>query len=287
MRSTIEPVLWRFQPADATHSRGKGICQNDKQTSSPHGSSIPVSTESVHNGIAMNDAINILIVEDESAIAEMLSVGLSQAGYSPEIVQTTRAARVALAEQVFHLALIDWMLPGGSGLELVRTIRSDRKLKHMALMIVTARTAERDITTGLDAGADDYVLKPFSPRELNSRIKALLRRTMQSDDEQPLTNGALSLDPQSHRASVNGVTVEINHTEFKLLRHFMMNPDRVYSRAQLLDSVWGPGTFIEERTVDVHVLRLRKALRAADLDDAIETVRGAGYRLIKEPTQTS
>lgn len=226
-------------------------------------------------------SVKILIVEDEPAIAEMLSVGLSQAGYSSTIVDNTQAARGELANDHYQLALIDWMLPGGSGLELVRTIRSDFALKNMALMMVTARTSENDVTSGLDAGADDYVLKPFSPRELNSRIKALLRRTVKTEADQSLTNGALTLDPATHRVSVNDVTVELNHTEFKLLRHFMQNADRVYSRAQLLDSVWGPGTYIEERTVDVHVLRLRKALRAVHLDNAIETVRGAGYRLVK------
>lgn len=229
----------------------------------------------------MKDA-SILIVEDEPAIAEMLIVGLSQAGYKPTAVGTTQAARAALAEHDFQLALIDWMLPGGSGLELVRAIRANAKTKHMGVMMVTARTSENDVTVGLDAGADDYVLKPFSPRELNSRIKALLRRTSNTSDVQLLTNGTLTLDPQSHRVSVNNETVELNHTEFKLLRHLMMNPDRVYSRSQLLDSVWGTDTYIEERTVDVHVLRLRKALRAANLEDAIETIRGAGYRLVKK-----
>ena len=223
----------------------------------------------------------ILIVEDEVAIAEMLAESLTQAGYAAQHAGNAQSARTALASDPFDLALIDWMLPGSSGLELVRFIRSQESLRDMALIMITARTSEHDITTGLDAGADDYMTKPFSPRELQSRIGALLRRIQPAHDGQTLTNGALSLNPQSHRVSVNDQTIELNHTEFKLLRHFMMNPDRVYSRAQLLDSVWGPGTYIEERTVDVHVLRLRKALRVADMDKAIETVRGAGYRLPK------
>ncbi len=224
---------------------------------------------------------NLLIVEDESAIAEMLVESLTQAGYSPVHTGTAGEARTALATQRFELALIDWMLPGSSGLELVRNIRADENLRDIAVIMITARTSEHDITTGLDAGADDYITKPFSPRELQSRIRALLRRTLNYASDQPLTNGALSLHPQTHRVSVNDQTIELNHTEFKLLRHFMINPDRVYSRAQLLDSVWGTDTYIEERTVDVQILRLRKALRSANLDDVIETVRGAGYRLLK------
>ena len=224
---------------------------------------------------------NILIVEDESAIAEMLAVGLRRAGYKTLEVETSQSARYAMAEQTFDLALIDWMLPGGSGLELVRTIRADERLREMAVIMITARTGENDIANGLDAGADDYITKPFSPRELQSRIRALLRRTLKNTIEHSLTNGPLSLNSHSHRVLVNGEPIELNHTEFKLLRYLMMNPDRVYSRAQLLDGVWGPGTYVEERTVDVHVLRLRKALRAAGVSDAIDTVRGAGYRLPK------
>jgi two-component system, OmpR family, phosphate regulon response regulator PhoB len=224
---------------------------------------------------------NVLIVEDESAISELLSMSLSQAGYNPLAVSSSLAARAVLTEHEVDLALVDWMLPGGSGLELVRTIRKDQKLRDMAIIMVTARTSEADITSGLDAGADDYITKPFSPREVQSRIRALLRRTMKADSDKPLRNGSLSLSPQSHRVAVDDVVVEMNHTEFKLLRHFLSNVDRVFSRAQLLDNVWGPGTFVEERTVDVHILRLRKALNAANLENAIETVRGAGYRMPK------
>ncbi len=224
---------------------------------------------------------NVLIVEDESAIADMLSLSLTQAGYNPLVVSSSLAARAALTQHEVDLALVDWMLPGGSGLELVRTIRKDEQLRDMAIIMVTARTSETDITSGLDAGADDYITKPFSPREVQSRIRALLRRTVKADTDKPLRNGSLSLSPQSHRVMVDDTVVEMNHTEFKLLRHFMSNVDRVYSRAQLLDSVWGPGTFVEERTVDVHILRLRKALKSADLENAIETVRGAGYRMPK------
>jgi len=205
---------------------------------------------------------------------------MQQAGYETDCQSNTRAARIALSEQTFALALVDWMLPGGSGLELVRYIRATASLRDMAVIMVTARTSEADITNGLDAGADDYITKPFSPRELQSRIKALLRRTVGTND-QTLTVGNLHLDPQSHRAWGNDQTLALNHTEFKLLKYLMAYPERVYSRSQLLDGVWGPGTSIEERTVDVHILRLRKALKKAGLEGAIETVRGAGYRIVK------
>lgn len=221
----------------------------------------------------------ILIVEDEFAIADMLKLSLEQAGYSTTHVSNTHGARQALQTQAFDLALVDWMLPGGSGLALVERIRAQSETRDMAVIMLTARTSEEDITRGLDAGADDYVLKPFSPKELESRIRALLRRVIKNDTDQTLTIGPLSLNLESQRVLANGQDVSINHTEFKLLRHFMMNPERVFSRAQLLDDVWGHGTFIEERTVDVHVLRLRKALRAAGLAETVETVRGAGYRL--------
>ena len=155
---------------------------------------------------------HILIVEDEAAIADMLNVSLRRAGHSTAVADNTQIAHQALAEQNFDLALIDWMLPGGSGLELVRFIRSNERLRDMAVIMVTARTSENDVSTGLDAGADDYITKPFSPRELQSRIRALLRRTIKHTDEQLLTNGEVSLNPQSHRITVNDQAVELNHT---------------------------------------------------------------------------
>jgi len=211
----------------------------------------------------------------------MLSVSLQQAGYTTFHAETSVGARALLADETINLALVDWMLPGGSGLELVRYIRADERLRDMAVIMVTARTEEHYMTRGLDAGADDYITKPFSPRELQSRIRALLRRTIGLGSGQILTAGPLSLNPNSHRVTGNDQPIELNHTEFKLLRFLMLNPERVYSRSQLLDNVWGPGTHVEERTVDVHILRLRKALKPAGLDSAIETVRGAGYRIRK------
>jgi two-component system, OmpR family, phosphate regulon response regulator PhoB len=188
-------------------------------------------------------------------------------------------ARQIMASQTINLAIVDWMLPGGSGLELVRTLRKDALHKNLPIIMLTARTEENDITMGLDAGADDYVTKPFSPRELHSRIKALLRRSQDFQDDTVLTCGPLVLDASAHRVTANGIEVPLGHTEYKLLTFLMKHPDRVYSRSQLLDHVWGPGTFIEERTVDVHILRLRKCLKPVEADSVLDTVRGAGYRL--------
>lgn len=222
---------------------------------------------------------HILNVEDESSIREMVRFALERHGYHVHSAANVSEARQLMASQKMDLAIIDWMLPGGSGLEFVRSIRKDELYTQLPVIMLTARTEEHDITAGLDAGADDYVTKPFSPRELQSRIKALLRRSADFHDGDELQRGTLSLDLAAHRLKVAGEVVELGHTEFKLLAFFMQHPDRVYSRSQLLDHVWGPGTFIEERTVDVHILRLRKCLKPFDADSILQTVRGAGYRL--------
>ena len=221
----------------------------------------------------------ILIVEDEPAIREMLRFALERDGHVVHEAGSGAAARAVLADRDIDLALVDWMLPGGSGLELVRSLRRDERSRSLPLIMLTARTEEHDITAGLDAGADDYVTKPFSPRELGSRIRAQLRRSRDFEADETLVRGPLRLDRAAHRVSAAGTELALGHTEFKLLAFLMKHPERVYSRAQLLDNVWGPGTFIEERTVDVHVLRLRKSLRPHGADGLIETVRGAGYRL--------
>jgi len=221
----------------------------------------------------------ILVVEDESSIRDMLRFALERDGHVVLAAGSAAAARALLTDHAPDLAIVDWMLPGGSGLELVRALRRDERLLSLPVIMLTARTTEQDITAGLDAGADDYVTKPFSPRELGSRIRALLRRSRDFDGEDAVVRGPLTLDGAAHRLSAAGVEIALGHTEFKLLGFLMKHPERVYSRAQLLDHVWGPGTFIEERTVDVHVLRLRKALRPHGADTLIETVRGAGYRL--------
>ena len=222
---------------------------------------------------------HILNVEDESAIRDMVRFALERHGHHIHGAATVAAARALMAEQKMDLAIIDWMLPAGSGLEFVRALRKDEMYTNLPIIMLTARTEEHDITAGLDAGADDYVTKPFSPRELQSRIKALLRRSRDFHDGELLQRGPLTLDLAAHRLHAHDQEVELGHTEFKLLSFLMQHPDRVYSRSQLLDHVWGPGTFIEERTVDVHILRLRKSLKPFAADNLLETVRGAGYRL--------
>ncbi|MEE9320598.1 MAG: phosphate regulon transcriptional regulator PhoB [Granulosicoccus sp.] len=221
----------------------------------------------------------ILVVEDESAIRDMIRFALERHHYAIHTANNVSAARTLLASQNIELALIDWMLPGGSGLELVRFLRRNGQSARLPVIMLTARTEESDITAGLDAGADDYVTKPFSPRELHSRIGALLRRSQNFDAIDQVQRGPIRLEPAAHRVSIDGRPIPMGHTEFKLLAFLMQHPDRVYSRTQLLDHVWGPGTFIEERTVDVHILRLRKLLKPYGAQDMIETVRGAGYRI--------
>ena len=222
---------------------------------------------------------HILSLEDEPAIRDMIRFALERHGHSVHGASNVLEARELMATQRVQLAVVDWMLPGGSGLEFVRAIRKDPLYSNLPVIMLTARTEEHDITSGLDAGADDYITKPFSPRELHSRIKALLRRSQDFHKNSGITRGPLTLDPAAHRLMADGVEVPLGHTEFKLLSFLMNNPERVYSRSQLLDHVWGSGTFIEERTVDVHILRLRKSLKPFAADNLIDTVRGAGYRL--------
>ncbi|MFT4728440.1 MAG: two-component system phosphate regulon response regulator PhoB [Granulosicoccus sp.] len=222
---------------------------------------------------------DILVVEDEIAIREMLQQALEKLGHTVHAAGNTLEARKLLAQIQIHVAIVDWMLPGGSGLELVRSLRKEELYRNLPIIMLTARTEEHDITAGLDAGADDYITKPFSPRELNSRIKALLRRSQDFHSDAIVTVGPLQLDTAAHRVCANGQEIPLGHTEFKLISFLMNNPDHVYSRSQLLDRVWGTGTFIEERTVDVHILRLRKNLKPFAAESLLETVRGAGYKL--------
>ncbi len=226
---------------------------------------------------------DILAVEDESAIRDMVRFALERHGYTVHGAATVREAREIMANQRINLAIVDWMLPGASGLEFVRTLRKEALYSNLPIIMLTARTEEHDITAGLDAGADDYITKPFSPREMHSRIKALLRRSLDFQSDTTVTRGPLVLDAAAHRLTADGVEVPLGHTEYKLLSFLMRHPDRVYSRSQLLDHVWGPGTFIEERTVDVHILRLRKSLKPFDAEGLLDTVRGAGYRLSVSP----
>ncbi len=225
-----------------------------------------------------NMCAHILTVEDEVAIRDMVSFALERHGHHVHPAGNVTEARDIMAVQRLDLAIVDWMLPGGSGLEFVRALRKDALFASIPVIMLTARAEEQDITAGLDAGADDYMIKPFSPKEMHSRIKALLRRSQDYQDQTQLVRGPLTLDSAAHRLYANGEELALGHTEFKLLSFLMKHPDRVYSRAQLLDHVWGPGTFIEERTVDVHILRLRKSLKPLGAGSVLDTVRGVGYR---------
>lgn len=222
-------------------------------------------------------ARKILIVEDEQAIREMIAFHLSRAGYEVVEAGDARAARELLADERPDLALVDWMLPDISGLELTRMLKRDKNYEDLAIIMLTARAEERDKVSGLEGGADDYVTKPFSPRELIARIQAVLRRSGVNNEE-VVTAGVLEIDMAGHRVLVAGNEIKLGPTEYRLLQFLMTHPDRVYSRTQLLDRVWGANVYVEERTVDVHVRRLRKALSEESADSYIQTVRGAGYR---------
>ena len=224
----------------------------------------------------------ILIVEDDPDIQELVSYNLERAGHRTEGVTTAEAALGSVNRSLPDLVLIDWMLPSMSGIDLARTLRANRRTAEVPLIMLTARGAEEDKLTGLELGADDYVTKPFSPRELNARIKAVLRRRAPQTTDDAVEAQGLTIEPASRRVHVEGQQVALGPTEFRLLHFFMTHPDRVYSRSQLLDYVWGDHVFLEERTVDVHIRRLRKALEPSGHDRLIETVRSAGYRFARE-----
>ncbi len=223
-------------------------------------------------------AANILIVEDEPAIQELLALNIIQAGHQPIRALTVEQAQLIMQDTIPDLILLDWMLPGMSGIEFARKLKADEISKSIPIIMLTARGEEADKIRGLEIGADDYVTKPFSPRELNARIKAVLRRRAPQMTEDPIEAGGLRLDPTTHRVTANNKTIDLGPTEFKLLHYFMSNAERVHSRSQLLDRVWGDKVFVEDRTVDVHIRRLRFALEASGHENLIQTVRGAGYR---------
>jgi two-component system phosphate regulon response regulator PhoB len=227
-------------------------------------------------------ARQILIVEDEKPIRDMIAFGLKRAGFETSEAQDCRSARVSIADQRPDLVLVDWMLPDMSGLELTRQLKKDEATRELPVIMLTARTEEEDKIRGLEGGADDYITKPFSPRELLARINAVLRRGGQGEDEEILNAGGLVLNTASHRVVASEELVALGPTEYRLLKFFMGHPDRVYSRGQLLDRVWGGNVYVEERTVDVHIRRLRKALEPSDCDRFIQTVRGAGYRFSEQ-----
>lgn len=222
---------------------------------------------------------SILIVEDEPAIQEVLKFNLGLHGHEAVAAGDAESALRLLHGPLPDLILLDWMLPGLSGVDLAKRLRADPRLKDIPIIMLTARAEERDKVLGLEIGADDYITKPFSPRELMARIKAVLRRRAPEIGDDLVAIGDLRLDPASHRVRGGDTPIDLGPTEFRLLHFLMTHPERVYSRSQLLDHVWGDHVFVEERTVDVHIRRLRGALEATGHDSLIQTVRGAGYRL--------
>lgn len=223
-------------------------------------------------------ARTIMLVEDEAPIREMLKIVLEQSGFVVTEAEDFDIALEKMVEPYPDLVLLDWMLPGGSGVQLARKFKEHKFTRDIPIIMLTARGEEEDKIRGLDAGADDYITKPFSPKELVARIKAVMRRVTPTAKEEPISFSGLVLDPISHRVSANGDSVEMGPTEFKLLHFFMTHAERVYSREQLLDNVWGTNVYVEDRTVDVHIRRLRKAIEAHGHDSMIQTVRGSGYR---------
>jgi two-component system phosphate regulon response regulator PhoB len=221
----------------------------------------------------------VLVVEDEPAIQELIAYTLKQAGHQPLRADTAEHAMRLVQSALPDLVLLDWMLPGLSGMELARRLRADKRTRGIPIIMLTARADEQEKIAGLEAGADDYITKPFSPRELNARVKAVLRRRAPQMTDDVVQIGALRLDPGTHRVTAENEQVTLGPTEFRLLHFFMTHPERVHSRTQLLDQVWGDHVFVEERTVDVHIRRLRKALEVSRTDELIQTVRGAGYRM--------
>ncbi len=226
---------------------------------------------------------SILVVEDETAIQELIALNLNQAGHDTLLASDAHEALERVRDFLPDLVLVDWMLPRMSGIDLVRRLRSNDRTRNIPIIMLTARADEADKLLGLESGADDYITKPFSIRELNARIKAVLRRRAPQMTEDLAQFKGITLDPGLHRVSALGTEIDLGPTEFKLLHFFMTHPERVYSRTQILDHVWGDHVFIEERTVDVHIRRLRAALEPSGTDQLLQTVRGSGYRLTALP----
>lgn len=227
----------------------------------------------------MSKITKILVVDDEPAVREMVVFALEQGGFDVIEAEDAPQARTRILQDQPDLVLLDWMLPGQSGIEFAKSLRANDKTRNLAVIMLTARGSNLEKVQGLEQGADDYITKPFSPRELIARIKAVLRRTAVLSDADILEINGLRLDPSSHRVFVGDEVLVLGPTEFRLLQFFMSNPERVYSRGQLIDYVWGKNIYVEERTVDVHIRRLRKALSGSDHSRYVQTVRGAGYRL--------
>ena len=226
---------------------------------------------------------HLLIVEDEEPIRQMMRFSLERAGFQVSEVENARAARLAITDRLPDLVLLDWMLPGMSGIDFARELKAEEATQELPIIMVTARAEEENRVRGLDFGCDDYVIKPFSPAELVARIRAVLRRTLPGGAEQRLEIGDLVLDGAGQRVSAAGKPIALGPTEYRLLAFFAAHPERVYTREQLLDRVWGRNVYVEERTVDVHILRLRKALAAHGYEHWVQTVRGSGYRFSPQP----
>ena len=228
--------------------------------------------------------IRVLVVEDEPAIAELIAINLKHHGYEVLLAESSKEADLVIKEHLPDLLLLDWMLPGQSGIDFAKQVRQEKRTRDTPIIFLTARGEESDKVAGLEAGGDDYVTKPFSPKELVARVKAVLRRRSPQLSVDVIRAGRLFLDPHAHRVYAtdlgNEVTLSLGPTEFKLLRFLMAHPNRVYSRNQLLDKVWGDHVFVEDRTVDAHIKRLRAALLPVSLDGMVDTVRGSGYRLV-------
>lgn len=220
---------------------------------------------------------NVLVVEDEVAIARLIQFGLEQAGFKVCVTQSAEDAQALIDESLPDVVLLDWMLPKMSGVEFAQALRQNKRTCDLPIILLTARGEEMDKELGLNLGADDYVTKPFSPRELVARIKALLRRRTPHKTSEAVTVGKITLNPVDYSVSVDGTPMHFAPTEFKLLHFFMTHTGRIYSRGELLDLVWGDHVFIEERTVDVHIRRLRRELEVAGVADYVQTVRGVGY----------
>jgi two-component system phosphate regulon response regulator PhoB len=228
-------------------------------------------------------AKQILVVEDERPIREMIAFGLRRAGFEVREAADARSGRAEVANKRPDLLLVDWMLPDTSGLEFTRGLKRDRETRELPVIMLTARAEEGDKVAGLECGADDYITKPFSPRELLARINAVLRRALPVEGSERVEIEGLVLDQSSQRVSVGEQTVALGPTEYRMLAFFMTHPERVYTREQLLDRVWGGNVYVEERTIDVHIRRLRKALEEFGYDRLIQTVRGSGYRFSARP----
>ena len=224
------------------------------------------------------DSVKILVVEDERAIREMVAFHLQRASFSVVEAANCQEAMIIISDEQPDLAIIDWMLPDMSGLELTRNLRRNKDNEDLAIIMLTAKNEERNMIAGLQGGADDYITKPFSPKELVARIRTVLRRSQPSAIDEIIKSGVIEIDSAAHRVKLNGDQIKLGPTEYRLLKFFVTHPDRVFSRSQLLDKAWGGNVYVEERTVDVHVRRLRAILEKSGADDYIQTVRGAGYR---------